>query len=181
MTLTEHLTHGRWIGKQSGIGIGIGNGIKVGRIQVKFDNVPLVKVVNKVDDAIGSAGGGGGGRGGGGGGINGYWKRLISTGDGQGMVDGKRSEGCQVRLTGRLEVDWSIRRIFPFEWEDEDEDDDDRWRFDEGEGVFFRVSPLDFILEIIGVWRRIGNNIFRRFVSMDCCSYLLVPFFFSED
>jgi hypothetical protein len=28
---------------------------------------------------------------------------LISTGDGQGMVDGKISEGCQVRLTGRLE------------------------------------------------------------------------------
>jgi hypothetical protein len=50
------------------MGIGIGNGIKVGRIQVKFDNVPLVKVVNKVDDAIGSAGGGRGG----GGGINGY-------------------------------------------------------------------------------------------------------------
>jgi hypothetical protein len=74
LTSTVHFVHGKWIGKQSGIGIGIGNGINDGRIQVKFDNVPFVNVVNKFDDGIGSAGctGSGGGRGGGGGGRNGY-------------------------------------------------------------------------------------------------------------
>ncbi len=90
MTSTEHLLQG----KQSGTGIGIGNGMNVGRIQVKFDNVPLDNVVNKFDDdGIGR----GRGNGGGGGGRNGY-----ENGDDQGMVDGRRREGCQVRLTGRL-------------------------------------------------------------------------------
>jgi hypothetical protein len=37
--------------------------MKVGRIQVKFDNVPLVNVANKFDeDGRGSVGGSGGGR-----------------------------------------------------------------------------------------------------------------------
>ena len=79
--------------------------MNVGRIQVKFDNVPLDNVVNKLDGAGSDAAiGSGAGIGGGGGGKNGYWKRLISTGAGQGMDDGKRTDGCQVRLMGRLEV-----------------------------------------------------------------------------
>lgn len=183
MTSTVHLLHGKWTGKQSGIGIGIGNGIKVGRIQVKFDNVPFVNVANKFDggegsdDVIGSGSGASGG-GGGGGAKNGYWKRLISIGDGQGIVDGKRTEGCHVRLIGGIGV-WSTRRIFPFEGEDDDEDD--RWRFDDDKGESFRWIPFVFVFVIVGVERRIGNINFRLFVSINCCSRLSVPCFFSED
>jgi hypothetical protein len=66
----------------------------------------LDNVVNKSDgdvddddDGIGRAGGSGrGGGGGGGGGRYGY-----ENGDDHGRVDGRKREGCQVRLTGRFE------------------------------------------------------------------------------
>lgn len=174
LTSTEHFVHGKGIGKHNGIGIG--SGIKVGRIQVKFDNVPFDNVANKFDGEVGSAGGSAGAGGGGRGGRNGYWNE-----DDHGMFDGKRSEGCQARLTGRLEGvndDWSTRRIFPLESDDDDGDaggggDDDRWRFDEDEGVRFR----GFCLEFTGIERRCGIRIFRRLDSINWCS----GFFFSED
>lgn len=213
LTSTEHLVLDSSIGKQSGIGIGIGNGMNVGRIHVKFDKVPFVNVVNKFDDVIsddlvgivddsdddddeggtGTGIGGGariGGTGGGGGAWvravvdvkNGYWKRLTSTGGGQFMLDGRMSEGCQERLTGRLEGTTgacSIRWIFTFNGEADDEDDEeDLCRFDGGDDENFRA--ISFVLTFdVGRWN--GTKSFLRFVSFNDGSVLLVPFFFSRD
>ncbi len=173
LTSTEHLLQG----KQSGIGIGIGNGRKVGRIQVKFDSVPLDNAVNKFEGGIGRAGGSGGGGGGRErGGRNGYEK-----GDDQGMVDGRRSDGCQVRLRGRLggvnDV-WSTRRIFPFE----SDGDEDRWRFDDDdEGETVRGISFVFALVFDGVGWRCGTKIFRRLDSINCCSRFFFSNFFIVD
>ena len=123
-------------------------------------------VVNKSDDErVGwvtdneEGGGGGGGRGndgggaGGSGGVrNGYWKRLISIGHDQG-----KSDGCHVKLSGRL-VEGG---------------EDDRWRLD------VRGDGTREILGFIGVGWRCGIVIFRRFISINCCC--CSRFFFSGD
>ena len=119
-------------------------------MQVRFDSVPLDNAVNKFDDGIGRGGGSVGGGGGGRGGRNGY-----ENGDDQGIVDCRRSDGCQVRLRGRLvgvnDV-WSARCIFPFDSEGGDED---RWRFDD-EGETFRGISFVFVLVFDGVGWRCG-------------------------
>ncbi len=51
--------------------------------------------------------------------------------------------------------------------------EDDRRRFDDGEGENFR----GFVLELVGVGRRCGTKIFRRFDSINLSSRV----FFSGD
>jgi hypothetical protein len=86
---------------------------------------------------------------------------LISMGDDQ----GRKTGGCQVRLTGRLEDVWSTWRIFPFEIDDDG--DDDRWRFDVIEGEYVWESSLVFVLIFDVVKWRCGTKIFRRFDSIN--------------
>lgn len=76
--------------------------------------------------STGADGGAGTGTEGRGGGANSEWycKRLISIGDDQGMFDGKKSDGCHARLTGRFDgvIDGcSVRRTFSFECGEEDD------------------------------------------------------------